>query len=127
VLPEAGVAYRWERRLGGFRRPPEPSPDTGLEQPAFRGYAAHMRGEGFTEALRALLDDADSRPTVVICSEARWRGCHRRLIADAALVLHGAEVLHLGHDGSLEAHVRGPTARVTSRGLVYDGGQAPLF
>ncbi|HEY3675471.1 MAG TPA: hypothetical protein VGK84_05725, partial [Candidatus Tumulicola sp.] len=30
-----------------------------------------------------------------------WWKCHRRLIADAASLLHGFEVLHLMHDGKL--------------------------
>jgi uncharacterized protein (DUF488 family) len=38
-LAEAGIAYRWEPELGGFRRPDPASVNHGLRHPAFRGYA----------------------------------------------------------------------------------------
>ena len=41
-LPDAGVAYEWEPRLGGRRRPRPDSPHGALRVPAFRGYADHM-------------------------------------------------------------------------------------
>jgi uncharacterized protein (DUF488 family) len=43
-LPEHGIAYRWEKRLGGWRQPPaRRAPDTALRNRAFAGYAAHVR------------------------------------------------------------------------------------
>jgi uncharacterized protein (DUF488 family) len=36
-LPEAGIAYRWEPDLGGFRRPSPSSPNLALHHPSFRG------------------------------------------------------------------------------------------
>ncbi|MFI6781092.1 DUF488 family protein [Micromonospora sp. NPDC050276] len=45
-LPERGVDYRWEPRLGGRRHIPagEPQPDTWWTVAAFRAYAAYTRG-----------------------------------------------------------------------------------
>ena len=62
-LPEHGFAYRWDKRLGGFRRPPPDSPDCFWRQEMFRGYAAHMRTPEFTEAIAELLtfDGAEAR------------------------------------------------------------------
>jgi uncharacterized protein (DUF488 family) len=37
-LPEAGVAYEWEARLGGRRRPSERSRHTALRIAAFRAF-----------------------------------------------------------------------------------------
>ncbi|WP_306922652.1 DUF488 domain-containing protein [Arthrobacter globiformis] len=34
-LPAAGIAYRWEQRLGGFRKLPPDSPDTALRNESF--------------------------------------------------------------------------------------------
>jgi uncharacterized protein (DUF488 family) len=127
ALGAAGIAYRWERRLGGFRTPPDGSPDGALEEPAFRGYAAHMRSEEFATALDRLLEDAVGPVTTVLCAEADWRGCHRRMIADAAALLRGAAVIHLLHTGGHEPHEPAASARVTPDGLIYDGGQAALF
>ena len=49
-LPESGISYRWEKRLGGFRRPSPDSPDVAWREDMFRGYAEHMRTEGFLAA-----------------------------------------------------------------------------
>jgi uncharacterized protein (DUF488 family) len=125
-LPAAGVDYRWEEALGGRRRPALDSPHVALRDESFRGYADHMATAPFLEALDALLADADAEPTACLCAESLWWRCHRRLIADAAVLLRGAEVLHLLHDGRLVPHV--PTEGVRRDGglLVYDGGQARL-
>jgi uncharacterized protein (DUF488 family) len=125
-LPAADVAYRWERDLGGWRRPAPDSPDVALRHPAFRGYAAHMRGAAFGAALEALLAEAADAPTAVMCSEALWWRCHRRLIADACALIRGVPVLHLFHDGRLHPHVPTEGARVDGGLLVYDAGQTAL-
>ena len=39
-LPGHGIGYRWEKRLGGFRRPAPDSPDVAWQETAFRGYPA---------------------------------------------------------------------------------------
>ncbi|WP_255695752.1 DUF488 domain-containing protein [Corynebacterium sp. CNCTC7651] len=52
--------------------------------------------------LDALRDQAAETPTAVMCSEAVWWRCHRRIIADH-LLAHGDEVLHvtgLGAEGA---------------------------
>jgi hypothetical protein len=65
----AGIGYRWEPRLGGFRHPAEDSPNVALRHPAFRGYADYMATRSFREALADLLDEASRQVTVVICAE----------------------------------------------------------
>ena len=123
-LPRDGVAYRWEERLGG-RRPVAPdSPDVALRNPAFRGYAAWMRTGDFRAALQEVL--AEPEPTAVMCSESVWWRCHRRMVADAAALLHDVEVLHLMPDGRLTPHP--PTEGVRRDGdqLVYDAGTLPI-
>jgi uncharacterized protein (DUF488 family) len=125
-LPEAGLAYRWERRLGGFRRADPDSPHTALRHPSFRGYADHMGTREFTEALHGVLVEAASDPVTVMCSETLWWRCHRRLIADTVVLVHGWRVLHLGHDGRLSDHRPTEGVRLGGGALVYDAGQAPL-
>ena len=61
-----------------------------------------------------------------MCSEAVWWRCHRRLIADVAVLLHDVRVLHLMHDGRSPPHRPTAGARVTPDGLVYDDGALPL-
>lgn len=121
-LPAAEVGYRWEPRLGGRRRVPAAEDvDTWWRVEAFRAYAAHTRTVEFAEALQEVLVGACTpAPTLVMCSESLWWRCHRRLIADVCVLLHGIQVRHLGHDGRLTEHLPAAGARVTGSGLVYD-------
>lgn len=121
-LPEHGIGYRWERRLGGWRRPPQDSPDTGLRNRSFAGYAAHMRTREFLDAIRVLLGEAQGQATAVLCSESVWWRCHRRMIADFVVLTAQLPVLHLMHDGQVQPHAVTDVARVRPDGLVvYDG------
>jgi uncharacterized protein (DUF488 family) len=127
-LPGAGIAYRWDKRLGGFRRPGPDNPDTTWREEMFRGYAEHMRTPDFRTAVDAVLAEAGSRPVVVMCSETLWWRCHRRLLADFVSVARETEVRHLMHDGRTEAHRPSPGLRLREDGLlVYDSGQETLL
>jgi uncharacterized protein (DUF488 family) len=127
-LPEEGIGYRWEKRLGGFRTAAPDSPDTYWHEAAFRGYAAHMRQAGFLAAIGEVLEQAGRERTAVMCSESAWWRCHRRLVADFATAVRGEAVHHLSHDGRLVGHEASPGLRRREDGLLgYDGGQAPLL
>jgi len=127
-LPEAGIGYRWEKRLGGFRRPGLDNPDVVWRVNTFRGYAQHMRSADFLSAIDGVLAEAARRQVAVMCSESLWWRCHRRLVADFVAVARGVEVRHLMHDGRLEPHRPTPGLRLREDGLlVYDGGQPPLL
>jgi uncharacterized protein (DUF488 family) len=125
-LAEDEIEYRWEPGLGGFRKAGPGSPNTALRNPAFRGYADHMRTPAFRSALERVLAESAEVPTAVMCAESVWWRCHRRLLADAAALLGNAEVTHLGHDGRLSPHQ--PTEGVRRAGdlLIYDAGQDRL-
>ncbi len=117
----SGSAYRWEPALGGFRKANPDSSNVALRHPSFRAYADYMGTDAFVSALDELLQQAAETRTAVLCSESLWWRCHRRLIADAAALLHGADVRHLMHDGRLQPHVRTAGSRVTADGrLCYD-------
>lgn len=122
-VPAAGIAYRWEPDLGGWRKPAPASPNVVLRHDGFRGYADYMATPTFQDALSRLLDEATAAPTAAMCSESLWWRCHRRLLADAAVLTRGAEVVHLGHDGRLTGHRITEGARADGATVVYDGGQ----
>ena len=124
-LPDAGVAYQWEPRLGGRRRPRPDSPHGALRVPAFRGYADHMETDEFRDAVDELLAEAGTRPAAVMCAESVWWRCHRRLIADR-LTVDGWTVTHLLAPGKSERHVLWDAARTLDGHLVYDAGTLPL-
>ena len=122
-LPEAGIDYLWEPRLGGRRRIPagqDDRVDGWWRVAAFRAYAAHMRTDEFRDGLDVLMERMDRAQTAVMCSESLWWRCHRRLVSDAVLLLHGRPVNHLGHDGRLTEHVPPPSAAVVADELHYD-------
>jgi uncharacterized protein (DUF488 family) len=127
-MPAHGIDYRWEKRLGGRRRPAPDSPDTAWREAAFRGYAGYMRTTDFLAAIDELLDQAARQRTAVMCSESVWWRCHRRLVADFVSVARQVPVQHLMHDGRLVAHQPTPGLRLRDDGLlVYDAGQPPLL
>jgi uncharacterized protein (DUF488 family) len=86
-----------------------------------------METSAFRSALDRLLAEADERRTAVMCSESLWWRCHRRLVADAATLLHATSAVHLLHSGKAAPHVPTEGARVDGESLVYDAGIAPLF
>jgi uncharacterized protein (DUF488 family) len=127
ALPAYGIAYAHEPRLGGFRRPRPDSPNGGWEHDAFRGYADHMAGEEFHDGLERLISIARDRAACVMCAEAQWWRCHRRLIADALLV-RGFRVLHLGLGSSPVEHELTPFAVVApDLQITYPPAQGELL
>jgi uncharacterized protein (DUF488 family) len=126
VLPAHGIHYTHERALGGFRRPRADSPNRGWELEAFQGYADHMASEEFRCALDRLQFCARERVACVMCAEAQWWRCHRRLLSDA-LVVRGWRVLHLGLDADPVEHELTPFAlRGEHAGLTYPPAQTEL-
>ncbi|MBV9719439.1 MAG: DUF488 domain-containing protein [Candidatus Eremiobacteraeota bacterium] len=117
----SGATYRWCPELGGFRKPRPDSPNQALRHAAFRGYADYMQTPAFAAALDALLKESAEASTAIMCSETLWWRCHRRLIADALVLLHGVEVWHIMHAGALAPHRPTPEARVIENGMLqYD-------
>jgi uncharacterized protein (DUF488 family) len=57
----------------------------------------------FASALDRLQALARTRTACLMCAEAQWWRCHRRLIADA-LVVRGWRVVHLGLGGKPVEH-----------------------
>ena len=124
-LPAAGFGHSWDGRLGGRRRPDPASPNIGLRHEAFRAYADHMRTDEFAGGLADLVEVAAISRVALMCSESLWWRCHRRLLADALVLLRSVEVVHLFHDGRQAAHPPTPEARVVDRQLIYDLGVTP--
>src|SRR3954469_7849827 len=105
-LPEIGIGYRWEERLGGRRRLPagEPVADGWWTVAQFPAYAGPTRTAEFCAALDEVLATAVERRVAVMCSESVWWRCHRRLIADVAVLGRGLPVGHLMPDGRVSPH-----------------------
>jgi uncharacterized protein (DUF488 family) len=103
ALPESGVAYVHLPRLGGWRPAREDSPNGAWRNRSFRGYADYAMSEEFVVGLVQLREIAAARRTAVMCSEALWWRCHRRLVADRLLVA-GDTVGHIASGGQVAVH-----------------------
>lgn len=114
-LPSAGISYRHFPGLGGLRKPRPDSTNTAWQHAGFRGYADYMGTPEFADALEALVLWSGSAPTAIMCAEAVWWRCHRRLVADA-LVARGIEVRHILSTAEAKRHT------VTEFGRI-EGGQ----
>jgi uncharacterized protein (DUF488 family) len=118
-LRQASIEYRPMVELGGRRTARPDSPNVALRNASFRGYADFMQTPEFENALLELLMLAADRPTVMFCAETLWWRCHRRLVADAVVLLHGGKVTHIV--GAMKAeHVITPGARRDGSLLIYD-------
>lgn len=114
------IGYRWIRELGGRRHTPAgvPSVNGAWQVKAFRDYADHMSTEAFAKGLAELRELARHERPAIMCSEAvPWR-CHRRLITDA-LIVSGAEVVHIMSSTSAKPAVLSPHAKVGDGTLTY--------
>ena len=122
-LQTARIGYRTFPDLGGRRDPAPESRNVGLRNAGFRGYADHMDAPEWRDAFARLLALAREAPTAIFCAETLWWNCHRRLIADAAVLLAGFEVVHLAR-ASRATHVVTPGVRVAGDGLIYESAKA---
>lgn len=119
-LAEHGVAYRHFPEVGGLRKPRRDPVNTGWRHPGFRGYADHMETGEFRRGLEDLEQFAAVRPTALMCAEAVWWQCHRRLLADA-LFVRGVPVRHILSVGQPKPHELSEFARVANGMVTYPG------
>ncbi|SNT00855.1 Protein of unknown function, DUF488 [Geodermatophilus saharensis] len=120
-LPACGIGYRWDARLGGRRRlpPGEPVADGWWTVAQFAAYAAHTRTPEFAAALDEVLTGAAADTVAVMCSESVWWRCHRRIVADVAVLARGVPVHHLMPDGRLTPHTPSAGAVLGDDGQVH--------
>jgi len=118
-LEHAGILYRHFPDLGGRRepRPDGKSPHNLWREEGFRNYADYADTPVFTAAFKELRGFAQKQPTAIMCAEAQWRECHRRIIADYLLAA-GEKVEHIGAEGKTEPGALTPDARVLPGGGV---------
>jgi uncharacterized protein (DUF488 family) len=121
-LAPFGIGYEHVPSLGGLRgRKADAAPDTNAfwENQSFRNYADYAGSDAFREGLAHLRDAGARQRCVVMCAEAVWWRCHRRIIADY-LLAGGEKVLHIMGPGKVEPAHLTPAAKPGPDGsLVY--------
>jgi uncharacterized protein (DUF488 family) len=120
-LAPSSIAYERIAELGGLRAKSAsvpPQVNGYWENQSFHNYADYALSQQFAEGLGKLVAMAAERPTAIMCAEAVWWRCHRRIIADY-LLLHDLNVIHLMGEGRTEAARMTPAARERDGHLVY--------
>lgn len=119
ALQAAGVAYEHIAALGGLRgRSADVDPEVNgfWENQSFHNYADYaMASPEFRAGLEHLRALGRSQRCAIMCAEAVWWRCHRRIIADY-LLASGEDVFHI-----LESEVPEP-ARLTPQAQAAEGG-----
>lgn len=124
-LQEVGMGYRRAQGLTG-RRPASRSVPFEVngwwQNRSFHNYADHALSEEFTRALSDLREWGRTQRVAVMCSEAVWWRCHRRIIADH-LLARDEEVRHILGADHLDAAQLSRGAAVGPDGFVtYPAG-----
>lgn len=126
-LAPDGVGYARIAKLGGLRgrsRSVPPEVNGFWENQSFHNYADYALSDEFAAGLCDLLHLASSRTCAIMCSEAVWWRCHRRIIADY-LLSRGRAVRHLMGIERVEPASLTPAAKVEDGRIVYPGA-SPL-
>ena len=121
ALDQDGIGYRHLAALGGRRSAVgahAPSRNTLWRQAAFRAYSDYAETAEFRDSFEALLDLAREHSVAIMCAEAVWWRCHRRIIADY-LLARGVEVRHILGAGKIEPATLTPGAAVEEGRVAY--------
>jgi uncharacterized protein (DUF488 family) len=97
LLADQQIEHEHIAELGGRRGKSHdvaPAVNAFWENQSFHNYADHALSERFSAGLDRLVELAVNRRCAIMCSEAVWWRCHRRIIADH-LIVRGHEVRHL--------------------------------
>jgi uncharacterized protein (DUF488 family) len=117
-----GVTYQHVPELGGRRHRPRdapPSANTFWRNDSFRNYADYAATDAFKVGLNRLCELASVSRCAIMCSEAVWWRCHRRIISDY-LLTQGIPVLHIMGPHKTDPATLTPNAHKMSNGtLVY--------
>jgi uncharacterized protein (DUF488 family) len=125
-LGEWQVGYDRIEELGGLRgrsTAVPPNVNGFWQNQSFHNYADYALSSEFERGLESLMTIAAERPTAIMCAEAVWWRCHRRIIADY-LLLRGSEVFHLMSPARAEPARITPGARERDGRLVYPAPEA---
>lgn len=122
ALAALDIDYWHATALGGRRGrslPPEqPSPNGYWENASFRRYADYALGEEFHTSLHELLARSAQQRCALMCAEAVWWRCHRRIISDYLLAA-GRTVCHIIGPGRSNPARLTPGAQARGDALVY--------
>lgn len=127
-LDEAGIGFRRAAGLTGRRPVNHDVPfavNAWWTNRSFHNYADHALTAEFRQALAELREAGGAGRTAVMCSEAVWWRCHRRIIADH-LLAHDDDVMHILGPGRVDDAQPSPGAEIgPDRVVTYPASEDP--
>lgn len=120
MLAERQIGYEHIAELGGRRgkqRGVAASANAFWTNESFRNYADYAGSEAFHAGLARLRRLGRERRCVIMCAEAVWWRCHRRIIADY-LISEGESVFHILSPGHVEKATETPAAQREPGGIL---------
>src|SRR3954454_15597208 len=120
TLSQFQIGYAYIGELGGRRslaRDVPPSTNGYWENQSFHNYADYAMGSSFRIGLAKLLEVGRAERCTIMCSEAVWWRCHRRIIADYLLTA-GETVWHILGPGAVNPASLTPAAIVNPDGTL---------
>jgi uncharacterized protein (DUF488 family) len=119
-LAACGISYEHLAALGGRRRKSRTVPadvNAFWTHQSFHNYADYALSPEFHAGLDHLIAEGRGQRCAVMCSEAVWWRCHRRIITDY-LLARGETVIHILGRGHLEPARLTEGARIQPDGTV---------
>lgn len=120
TLADLQIGYFHIARLGGLRsKDKSVAPETNgfWENQSFHNYADYAITPSFRTGLDQLIELGRERRCAMMCSEAVWWRCHRRIVADHLIAL-GEDVCHLMGGDKVEPAKLTVGARITQDKIV---------
>jgi uncharacterized protein (DUF488 family) len=131
TLPEGlapwRIGYKHMAELGGLRgkqRLAESSPNAYWRGRSFRNYADYALTEPFASGLAQLREQGSQHRCTIMCAEAVWWRCHRRIITDYLLAA-GEQVMHILGTSQVEEARLTPGAVLRDDGTVVYPAESP--
>ncbi len=118
------IGYVHLAALGGLRpRELKTSPNLLWQNSSFRNYADYALTESFRRGLTELRSLGHERRSAIMCAEAVWWRCHRRIIADY-LICAGESVFHILGNGVHRALLTPGAVRHADGTIIYPPREA---
>jgi uncharacterized protein (DUF488 family) len=120
ALLKAQIGYEHIAALGGLRsrqRQVDADVNGFWENKSFHNYADYAMSDGFREGLARLRQIGHLQRCAIMCAEAVWWRCHRRIITDYLLAA-GETVFHIMGFGNIPPARLTESARVDASGIL---------
>lgn len=127
ALAEYQIGHSRIAELGGLRKKSaavSPEVNGFWTNLSFHNYADYALSADFRAGLAELQALAEGRRCAIMCAEAVWWRCHRRIVADYLLAA-GREVFHLMGEDRVEPARMTPATVPAANGLHYPAVAGP--